>query len=116
MRKRVWELIDESMQPVAGSKRYDESRRVDEGTEAIVGGTNQSERVVASRIGVNHDTLHRWLTDKQSPMKGMLASTACFLRRVGDLLSGLLLGWSVAVNTGSLLIGFAALCASLAVE
>src|ERR1700730_4072884 len=27
--------------------------------------SNQSERVVASRIGVNHHTLHRWLTDGQ---------------------------------------------------
>ncbi len=47
--------------------------------------SNQSERTVASRIGVNHHTLHRWITAKQSPMRGKLALTACFLRRVGYL-------------------------------
>ena len=47
--------------------------------------SNQSERAVASRIGVNHHTLSRWLTDGQSPMKGKLALTACFLRHVGYL-------------------------------
>ena len=47
--------------------------------------SDQSERVVASRIGVNHHTLHRWLTDGQSPMKRRLALTACFLKRVGYL-------------------------------
>ena len=47
--------------------------------------SNESEIVVASRIGVNHHTLNRWLTDRQSPTKGRLALTACFLRRVGYL-------------------------------
>jgi len=47
--------------------------------------SNQSERTVASRIGVNHHTLHRWITAKQSPMRGKLALTASFLRRVGYL-------------------------------
>ena len=47
--------------------------------------SNESEIVVASRIGVNHHTLNRWLTDGQSPMKGRLALTACFLRHVGYL-------------------------------
>jgi hypothetical protein len=42
--------------------------------------SNESEIVVASRIGVNHHTLNRWLTDGQSPMKGRLALTACFLQ------------------------------------
>jgi RecA-family ATPase len=41
--------------------------------------------VVASRIGVNHHTLSRWLKDEQSPTKGRLALTGCFLRRVGYL-------------------------------
>ena len=40
--------------------------------------SNESEIVVASRIGVNHHTLHRWLTERQSPTKGRLALTACF--------------------------------------
>jgi transcriptional regulator with XRE-family HTH domain len=44
--------------------------------------SNESEIVVASRIGVNHHTLSRWLKDKQSPTKGRLALTACFLKRV----------------------------------
>jgi hypothetical protein len=47
--------------------------------------SNESEIVVASRIGVNHHTLNRWLTTSQSPTKGRLALTACFLRRVGYL-------------------------------
>jgi hypothetical protein len=45
--------------------------------------SNQSERLVATRIGVNHHTLHHWLTADESPMKGSLALAACFLRRVG---------------------------------
>jgi hypothetical protein len=36
-------------------------------------------------FGVNHHTLSRWLTTSQSPTKGRLALTACFLRRVGYL-------------------------------
>lgn len=47
--------------------------------------SNQSERVVASQIGVNHHTLHRWLTAGQSPMKGKLALAAGYLRRLGYL-------------------------------
>src|ERR1700738_839023 len=45
--------------------------------------SNQSERAVASRIGVKHHTLNRWLTTAESPTKGRLALAACFLRRVG---------------------------------
>jgi hypothetical protein len=46
----------------------------------------QTERATASRIGVNHHTLHRWLSDNQSPKKGRrLALTALFLRRAGYL-------------------------------
>ena len=44
--------------------------------------SNESEIIVASRIGVNHHTLSRRLTTSQSPAKGKLALTACFLRRV----------------------------------
>ncbi len=47
--------------------------------------SNESEIVVASRIGVNHHTLNRWLTDGQSPTKGRLALAAYFLRRGGYL-------------------------------
>jgi transcriptional regulator with XRE-family HTH domain len=47
--------------------------------------SNQSERAVASRIGVNRHTLYRWLKDEQSPIKGTLALAASFLRRVGYL-------------------------------
>ena len=36
-------------------------------------------------LGVNHHTLHRWLTERQSPKKGNLALTAGFLSRVGYL-------------------------------
>ena len=45
----------------------------------------QTERATASRIGVNHHTLHRWLSEEQSPRKGKLALTALFLRRAGYL-------------------------------
>ena len=46
--------------------------------------SKQSERLLAARIGVNHHTLHHWLTS-ESPIKGKLALAACFLRRVGYL-------------------------------
>ena len=38
--------------------------------------SDQSERAVAFRIGVNHRTLNRWLTTSQSPTKGRLALAA----------------------------------------
>jgi transposase-like protein len=47
--------------------------------------SRDSEREVASQIGVNHHTLRRWLSDKQSPKKGKLTLTASFLRRAGYL-------------------------------
>jgi hypothetical protein len=47
--------------------------------------SGDTEQAVASQIGVNHHTLHRWLSDKQSPKKGKLALTAVFLRRAGCL-------------------------------
>lgn len=47
--------------------------------------SGETERAVASRIGINRHTLYRWLSDKQSPKKGKLALTAFFLRRVGYL-------------------------------
>jgi hypothetical protein len=34
--------------------------------------SNESEIVVASRIGVNHHTFSRWLTTSQSPTKGQI--------------------------------------------
>jgi transcriptional regulator with XRE-family HTH domain len=47
--------------------------------------SGETERTIASRIGINRHTLHRWLSAKQSPKKGKLALTAFFLRRVGYL-------------------------------
>jgi DNA-binding XRE family transcriptional regulator len=47
--------------------------------------SNQSERTLAARIGVNHHTVNRWLKEPQCPMKGTLALAASFLRRVGYL-------------------------------
>jgi hypothetical protein len=47
--------------------------------------SNQSERLLAARIGVNHHTLHHWVTSDESPIKGRLALAASFLRRVGYL-------------------------------
>ena len=47
--------------------------------------SNQSERTLAARIGVNHHTANRWLKDTQCPTKGPLALAASFLRRVGYL-------------------------------
>jgi hypothetical protein len=46
-----------------------------------------TEEVVACEIGVNHHTLHRWLSDNQIPKRGggKLALTALFLRRAGYL-------------------------------
>ena len=44
--------------------------------------SNQNERILAARIGVNHHTLHQW---NESPIKGRLALAACSLRRVGYL-------------------------------
>ena len=45
----------------------------------------ETERAIASRIGINRHNLHSWLSDKQSPKKGKLALTAIFLRRAGYL-------------------------------
>jgi transposase-like protein len=47
--------------------------------------SSDTEQVVASQIGVNHHTLRRWLTEKQSPKKEKLGLTASFLRRAGYL-------------------------------
>jgi len=47
--------------------------------------SNQSERTLSARIGVNHHTLNRWLKDTECPMKGPLVLAASFLRRVGYL-------------------------------
>ena len=48
--------------------------------------TGETERAVASRIGIDRHTLHRWLSDVQSPPKeGKLALAAFFLRRAGYL-------------------------------
>jgi len=47
--------------------------------------SGDTEQAVALQIGVNHHTLQRWLSDKQSPKKGKLGLTALFLRRAGDL-------------------------------
>ena len=47
--------------------------------------SGEPERSVASRIGINHHTLRRWLSDEQSPKKGKLALIAFFLRRAGYL-------------------------------
>jgi transposase-like protein len=49
--------------------------------------SGRTEQAVASKIGVNRHTLHRWLSDNQSPEKGegKLALTALFLRRAGYL-------------------------------
>jgi hypothetical protein len=47
--------------------------------------SNQSERRLASLIGVNHHTVNRWLQDAHSPTKGPMALAASFLRRVGYL-------------------------------
>jgi hypothetical protein len=47
--------------------------------------SGETERTVASGIGINHHTLRRWLSDEQSPKKGKLALTAFFLRRAGYL-------------------------------
>ena len=42
--------------------------------------SNQSDLILASRIGVNHHTVNRWLKDAQCPTKGPLALAAAFLR------------------------------------
>ena len=50
-----------------------------------LGTSGDSEEALAKQIGVNHHTLKRWLSDKQSPKKGKLALAATFLRRTGYL-------------------------------
>jgi predicted DNA-binding protein (UPF0251 family) len=47
--------------------------------------SGNTEQAVATRMGVNHHTLHRWLSDAQSLKKERLALAACFLRRAGYL-------------------------------
>ena len=87
MRKRVWELSSESVR-----KQFEliteYQMTPDELTEVLKRyqrESNQSERKVASQIGVNHHTVNRWLRDAQCPSKGPLALAASFLKRVGYL-------------------------------
>jgi hypothetical protein len=47
--------------------------------------SGDTEEAVASQIGVNHHTLRRWLSDRQSPKKGRLVLAASFLRHAGYL-------------------------------
>jgi hypothetical protein len=47
--------------------------------------SHETERTIASRIGVNRHTFSRWLSDSQSPKKRTLALAASFLRRAGYL-------------------------------
>ena len=47
--------------------------------------SGETERALASRIGINHHILRRWLSAEQSPKKVKLALTALFLRRAGYL-------------------------------
>jgi len=48
--------------------------------------SGDTEESVAAQIGVNHHTLHRWLSDKQSrAIKSKLALAAYFLRLGGYL-------------------------------
>jgi hypothetical protein len=49
--------------------------------------SGDTERAVASRIGINYHILCRWLYDNQIPKRsgGKLALTALFLRRAGYL-------------------------------
>jgi hypothetical protein len=47
--------------------------------------SNQNKRLLAIRIGVNHHTLHHWLTSDESSIKGGLTWAACILRRAGYL-------------------------------
>jgi DNA invertase Pin-like site-specific DNA recombinase len=47
--------------------------------------SHETERTIASRIGVNRHTFGRWLSDSQSPKKRTLALAASFLRRAGYL-------------------------------
>jgi transcriptional regulator with XRE-family HTH domain len=47
--------------------------------------SGETEKALASQIGINHHTLSRWLSGEKSPQKGKLALTAYFLKRVGYL-------------------------------
>jgi hypothetical protein len=88
MQKRVWELngliCAKSGQTDTGATEMmpDELIKI---LKRYLRESKQSERLVAARIGVNHHTLHHWLTSEESPLKGSLALAACFLRRVGYL-------------------------------
>ena len=43
--------------------------------------SGDSEQKIASQLGLNHDALLRWLSDKQAPEKEKVARIALFLRR-----------------------------------
>jgi hypothetical protein len=88
MRKRVWELSSESVRKQPELITEQNEMTPDELIEVLKRyhrESNQSERALASQIGVNHHTLSRWLRDMQCPNKGPLALAASFLRRVGYL-------------------------------
>ena len=77
MRKRRYQLPEKDVispdEVMSALKRYLED-------------SGDKEQAVASRIGINHHTFRRWLSDNQSPKKGRrLALTALFLRHAGYL-------------------------------
>ena len=77
MRKRRYQLPEkDAISPdevLSSLKRYLEE-------------SGETEQAVASRIGINHHTLRRWLSDNENPKKGRrLALAALFLRRAGYL-------------------------------
>ena len=87
MRKRVWELSNESVRMLWDYNGANEMTpdKLIEVLKRYQRESNQSELTLASRIGVNHHTVTRWLRDAQCPTKGPLALAASFLRRVGYL-------------------------------
>jgi transcriptional regulator with XRE-family HTH domain len=45
----------------------------------------ETGRTAAMKMGVNHHSLCRWLSDTQNPQKGDLLQVAAFLRHAGFL-------------------------------
>ncbi len=86
MRKRVWELADKSVREWIDNRANEMmADKLVTILKRYLRESKQSERILASRIGVHHHILHQWLTSSQSPMKGRLALVASFLGRVGYL-------------------------------
>ena len=59
------------------------AKEVLDAVKRYVSESKDSERQIASKLGVSRVTLYRWLADKAQPHKRRLAQVAGLLKRIG---------------------------------